>query len=254
MKFKKDFRNLERIINENEKKEISEIRQRLLIDLSEFTEWEKANLLSEIENFYSKSIQIELLERQKVNTIFELAFNDYFYRENCFLIDGNGLANITLNDRLFNDFVFGYKMLEDEYKGIAVAKNIVKVKLIEYLTSIIAEGKSRIFKHHNKEYLTFLKPWGFELFKYLDRNFEGSTFEETKYTLIYRFLIDKKISKQRRFKEFREMLDKETSISIEFVRPGKNITNTKETIYTDNEPELKRLKAEFEEINSIEFI
>lgn len=91
MKFNGNYLNPSISISKEERKEINVLRKELFSDLNHYREIIKIELLEEIENFYTTAIQIELLERIALETKLHLAFNDYYYRAECFKLDNNGM-------------------------------------------------------------------------------------------------------------------------------------------------------------------
>ncbi len=252
MKFNNDLNNPGYIVSDEEIKQIEEIKIDLLYNLDQYQEWERHNFLDEIEGFETISIKIEILERHKLNTINELAFSEYFYKEKCFFLNGYGHVNITADKYIFYSYISGYKMLEDTYKGTSIARNIVKVRLIELMVKNINSGNEHFLKKHNTKYLKIFCPWGFELLRYLAENFKGETSEEIKFTLFYRYLIAKEIFKRnRKFADYRQLLINEEMLKIEFTRASTRIPNCKADIFIKNEDELMELHNDFKELNSL---
>lgn len=139
-------------VTDKSRKEIDNIREGLIYDLDTYQEYEREELYAEIENDYTPSIKIEKLERIKLDTQNNLAFNSHFFEEKCFFINDNGHAKITDNEQLFFSFVHSYKMREDVYKGRAVARNIIKARLIVYIIGTFLNAPETSTKHYSHRY------------------------------------------------------------------------------------------------------
>lgn len=253
MKFNGNFLNPSLTITKEEREKIEIIKGELFTDLNHYKEIEKEELLFEIENFYTSSIQIELLERESLETKLHLAFNSYYYREKCFYVDCNGNAQITSNYPLFLTYVHGFRMLENlNNKGISIARNIIKVSLIEHLTTTIKNGNYHLLKKFDKKYLHLFQPWGFEFFQYLRNRYIQIESEETRYTLIFTFLkIKGIITGTGKANKYREMVRKETNIRIGFKNFGTNGKRTDDDFYEANEGVMTEILREFKEENNI---
>ena len=137
MKFNGNYLNPRFEVLPKERNRLKDLKDNLITELERYREYEREEILQEIENFATSSIQVEILERLKIEVVNNLAFNSEFYKEKCFYITENGFAAVTEDEQLFYSFVFGYKMQENDYKGLAVARNIIKVSLIDHLVKTI---------------------------------------------------------------------------------------------------------------------
>lgn len=254
MKFNGNYLNPTIKISVNDREKITILKKKLFTELDHFREIERVELLEEIENFYTPAIQIEILERIALETKMNLAFNSHFYREKCFYLDANGHAQITSNNSLFIAYVHGFKMLENSNsKGYWIAKNIIKVSLIEHLTGIIKKGDFHLLRNYNKEYLEIFPPWGFELFQYLRNRLKNIESEEFRYTLIYTFLVKYGLLRGiGKGLKYREMVRNSTDIKIKFDNFGKNGKPETDHYFELHEPEMIEILVRFKEENQIE--
>ena len=126
--------------NKWEKVEVNEYKKELLQTLQNHLESEYIEIQDLIENIYYSEIVMEVLEREKLNTKLNLAFNSFFYKAKCFYVDENRTACINENENIFNHFyhVFAEK---DKNNARAIACGIIRVSLIDFICKIIATGK-----------------------------------------------------------------------------------------------------------------
>ncbi len=126
--------------NKWEKDEVNEYKKELLQDLHNHLETEYWEIQDLTENIYYSEILIEVLEREKLNTKLNLAFNSFFYEEKCFYVDENRTACINEDENLFNHFyhVFAEK---DKNKATAIASGIIRVSLIDFICQTIVNGE-----------------------------------------------------------------------------------------------------------------
>ncbi len=255
MEFNGNYLNPSLKLSKEERKKIDILKKELIQDLDHYREMVREELLLEIENFYTPSIQIELLERAALETKLNLAFNSYYYREKCFYVDHNGNAQITSKDPLFIAYVHGFKMLENlNSKGYRIAENIIKVSLIEHLATTINNGNYHLLKKYEKKYLYLFQPWGFEFFQYLSHRYKRIDSEETRYTLIFTFLKTTGIiTGTGTAKNYREMVSKETDIRIAFKNFGNLGKRNDDDFYQYNEGIMTEILREFKEENNIKY-
>ncbi len=251
MKFNGNYLNPSLSISKEEREKIYILKNKLFTDLNHYREIIKIELLEEIENFYTTAIQIELLERIALETKLHLAFNDYYYRAECFKLDPNGNAQITSQDSLFVAYIHGFKMLENpNSKGFAIAENIIKVLVIENLCAIIHNGNYHLLKKYNKDYLNLFPAWGFEFFQYLSKRFIHIDSEETRYTLIFTFLKKHYILKGTAIK-YRAMVRDTTNIKIGFKNFSDKGKDEKDSFFEGYELEMIEILRNFKEENNI---
>lgn len=251
MKFNGNLLNPSLSISKEEREKLNELRNELFTELNEYREIINIELHEVIENFYTSAIQIELLERIALETKLNLAFNDYYYKAQCFKLDLNGNVQITSQDSTFIAYVHGFKMLENPNSiGFAIAKNITKVLMIEHICSIIHKGNYHLLKKYDKEHLNIFRAWGFEFFQYLSKRFDHIKSEETRYTLIHTFLKKYDLI-HGKDKEYREMVRLTTNIGIAFKNFSKKGKDEKDSFFEGYEPELIELLRNFKEENNI---
>lgn len=251
MKFNGNHLNPSLSVSKEEREKLNELKNELFTELNEYREIINIELHEVIENFYTSAIQIELLERIALDTKYNLAYNDYYYKANCFKLDLNGNVHITSQDSVFIAYVHGFKMLENPNSiGFAIAKNIVKVLIIENVCSIIQRGNYHLLKKYEKQHLNVFREWGFEIFQYLNKRFNHIKSEETRYTLFHTFLTKHGYIHGTAI-DYREMVRKTTNICIAFKNFSAKGKVVKDDFFEGYEPELIELLRNFKEENNI---
>ena len=144
MKFNWNLNDPRFEVSESERMEIEEFKKELLTFLDYHRETEKEDLETEIENVYNLPTILEILEKERIEIKNNRAFSTEYYEEKCFYIDENGMARITDNEQLLFRFYHAFAQ-KSKFNARAIAGNIIKVRLIEYMAKIIAKSdKGRI--------------------------------------------------------------------------------------------------------------
>ena len=137
MEFNRDLHNPKIEVTAIEQIEINEFKNELLSDLDFQRESDKDELLEEMTYYLTSQSILDKLHSDRLYIINELAFANTYYKANCFYIDENGLAKITEDQELFNQFYYEYVFAkESDYYAKKLAQHIIKVRLIEFIFDI----------------------------------------------------------------------------------------------------------------------
>lgn len=155
----------------------------------------------ELDLLTSVHYDIEPKKFELINLRYHLIMDENFnkfYKD--ILIFENGFIRFNNNGKDFLSFANAYNILEDENRGVWQLENIVKIKVLEWLIEDYnSNPKNEYFvkyklpkDYYNKDYLHVFKPYGFELFCFLNDNLEVTLTPPIKFTIIYHYMFDKK--------------------------------------------------------------
>jgi hypothetical protein len=111
----------------------------------------------------------------------------------------NGFVRFNNTGKLFLSFANAYNILDDDTKGEEQLENIAKIKTLEYLIEDYNKHPDNEFfvqyklpeEYYNKDFLSVFKPYGFELFCFLNDNLESHKMTPPiKYTVLYHFMFN----------------------------------------------------------------
>ncbi|RPD91619.1 hypothetical protein EGM88_14720 [Aureibaculum marinum] len=175
-------------VSESELNELEKIKTELKDSLNEYCELEKVELDLQVSGHIANFPKVYDLLYIKTDIIKNLYYNDY-YKDVIYL--KNGFIEFTEND-LFYEFASAYNILNDTSKALVLLKNIIRVKLIDWLIEHEYNDVYRVlFRYENQLYInkykTIFSDYGFELFEYLDNNWQEIK-KPTKYSEIYHFM------------------------------------------------------------------
>ncbi|WP_147677274.1 hypothetical protein [Algibacter pacificus] len=114
-------------------------------------------------------------------------FESVKIENNKFIYDVDEIIKPAINSQLINP----YELIENKFsRGHDFNQwvgNIVYTTKKVYLKYLLEQLKPSSVKY-NQTYLYLFKPWGFELFEFLNDRFEGAPAETVKYTILFHFL------------------------------------------------------------------
>jgi hypothetical protein len=129
IRYNENLEKFEVIITDQETKKINLVLTELKNNLKSYIDIEREDLYFEVSPFLTnEAIKYELLNK-RLYIINDLDYNKEF---ESIVYFKNGLIEFTENDSLYH-FINAYNVLEDISRGERVLKNILTVKLIEWL-------------------------------------------------------------------------------------------------------------------------
>jgi len=201
-----------------------------------------------------------------INLRYKLIMDEYynkFYKD--VVIFENGFVRFNTLGIEFLSFANAYNILDDEYKGVWQLENTVKIKTLEYLIEDYNKYPDNEYfvqyklpkEYYNKDFLDVFKPYGFELFCFLNDQLQDSMTPPVKFTVIYHYMhsASKYIKNAKsKYKEFVKGYCKGQLIN----KRGKHykynkIENLNTVIlkYNQSKEELDSLLSQFETIRKL---
>jgi hypothetical protein len=168
----------------------------------------------EIDLLTSSHYNTEPKKFELINLRYQLIMNENynkFYKD--VIIFENGFVRFNNIGIEFLSFANAYNILEDENKGIWQLENSVKIKVLEWLIEDYNKHPENEYfvqyklpkDYYNKDYLNVFKPYGFELFCFLNDNLESNLTPPIKFTIIYHFMFDKHYLRNTK-KDYRDFI------------------------------------------------
>ncbi len=185
MKFNWNIDKPQFVISDEERLEINNFKRELITDLDQYRETEKIELEEKIENIFNLTTILEVLEKERIETIHNLAFSTEYYKENCFYIDENGLVRITENEQLFFRFYHAFVEI-NKFHSRAIAQNIIRVRLIEFIAKILSTVDSR-------EY--FLPPLDFKPQQIEQTSYNHPIFKNAEFERFFNYSLNNRAKK-----------------------------------------------------------
>jgi hypothetical protein len=259
-------------INYKTKKIEIEVSSIELEQLDDFKKEQTIFLNDLIENY---EIELDLLtsvhydtESKKfelINLRYQLIMNENynkFYKD--VIIFENGFVRFNNVGIEFLSFANGYNVLEDENKGVWQLENIVKIKVLEWLIEDYNKHPENEYfvqyklpkDYYNRDYLNVFKPYGFELFCFLNDNLDSNSTPPIKFTIIYHFMFDKHYLRNTK-KDYRDFIKENCKGQLirknnEPYKYSKIEIKTKVEIkYSNLEDELNSLLSQFETMRKL---
>ncbi|MBG7612100.1 hypothetical protein IU405_07545 [Polaribacter sp. BAL334] len=219
----------------------------------------------EIDLLTSVHYDIEPKKFELINLRYHLIMNENynkFYKD--IIIFENGFVRFNNVGKEFLSFANAYNILEDENRGVLQLVNILKIKVLEWLIEDYNKHPENEYfvqyklpkDYYNKDYLNVFKPYGFELFCFLNDNLESNLTPPVKFTIIYHFMLNKRFLRNTKkdyldfIKEnFRGQLIRKNNEPYKYNKI-ENIEIVRVN-YNNAEIELKSLLSQFETIRKL---
>jgi hypothetical protein len=211
-----------------------------------------------IENHLSKHI---LLDAQ---------FDELLSMKN-FIVNGNSYnsyySNVIImknqsfkfsNDDLFLRFAHYVNLVDNQDLAVSKLKEYIELQCIEYVlrqydTGILTEQKIVLKipkEHYNKEYLYLFKPYGFELFEYLNDNVKEPRGITTKYNALYKFLLDRNFIKNNK-KDYSKLIGQRYQSDLGYNNNGEKIRYNKVEFKDNTEKYLNENESHLLDLEKI---
>ena len=245
------------------------------IELEQLDEFKKEQTIYLNDLIERYKIEIDLLtslhydtEPKKfelINLRYQLIMNENynkFYKD--VLIFENGFVRFNNVGIEFLSFANAYNILEEDYKGIWQLENITKIKVLEWFIEDYNKYPDNEYfvqyklpkDYYNKDYLNVFKPYGFELFCFLNDNLESNLTPPIKFTIIYHFMFNNYYLRNTK-KDYRYFIKENCKGQLvrknnDFYKYNKiEVFKIVEVKYNNLKDELKSLLSQFETMRKL---